>query len=240
MKRKMKKEEDAVSPVVGVMLMLVVTIILAAVVSGFAGGLISGTEKAPSITMDVAIKNTGYYASSLFEAKVISVSEGIKTDDLKLITSWTNSTGGKGGATVTATTNTWMGDGDQGWQRANGTWVAPWGYGPGIAATATNTGIPKKDEQQFGNYTLLGGTTMFAVPVGGTGYPTQTWGEAAYGNSTRYVYTNWEYDPEAKVDGMQAVLGENWESLRTGDIVNVRMIYLPNGMTLFKKDVVVS
>jgi FlaG/FlaF family flagellin (archaellin) len=32
-------KEDAVSPVVGVMLMLVVTIIIAAVVSGFAGGL---------------------------------------------------------------------------------------------------------------------------------------------------------------------------------------------------------
>ena len=32
-------KENAVSPVVGVMLMLVVTIIIAAVVSGFAGGL---------------------------------------------------------------------------------------------------------------------------------------------------------------------------------------------------------
>lgn len=34
-----ERKEDAVSPVVGVMLMLVVTIIIAAVVSGFAGGL---------------------------------------------------------------------------------------------------------------------------------------------------------------------------------------------------------
>ncbi|WP_052418810.1 type IV pilin N-terminal domain-containing protein [Methanolacinia paynteri] len=40
-------EKDAVSPVVGVMLMLVVTIIIAAVVSGFAGGLANTQSKAP-------------------------------------------------------------------------------------------------------------------------------------------------------------------------------------------------
>lgn len=45
----MKKstKENAVSPVVGVMLMLVVTIIIAAVVSSFAGGLADSTEKTP-------------------------------------------------------------------------------------------------------------------------------------------------------------------------------------------------
>jgi len=38
---------DAISPVVGIMLMLVVTIIIAAIVSGFAGGLTSSQSKAP-------------------------------------------------------------------------------------------------------------------------------------------------------------------------------------------------
>lgn len=41
------RNENAVSPVVGVMLMLVVTIIIAAVVSAFAGGAISSKDKAP-------------------------------------------------------------------------------------------------------------------------------------------------------------------------------------------------
>ena len=41
-KRKIRENEGAVSPVVGVMLMLIVTIIIAAVVSGFAGGLMNG------------------------------------------------------------------------------------------------------------------------------------------------------------------------------------------------------
>jgi FlaG/FlaF family flagellin (archaellin) len=43
---------DAVSPVVGVMLMLVVTIIIAAVVSAFAGGMADGTDKAPQATIE--------------------------------------------------------------------------------------------------------------------------------------------------------------------------------------------
>ena len=43
---KKSKKEDAVSPVVGVMLMLVVTIIIAAVVAAFAGGIANTTEPA--------------------------------------------------------------------------------------------------------------------------------------------------------------------------------------------------
>ncbi|MGA9085380.1 MAG: type IV pilin N-terminal domain-containing protein [Methanoregula sp.] len=47
-----KRENDrAVSPVVGVMLMLVVVIIIAAIVSGFAGGLINSNSKAPQATI---------------------------------------------------------------------------------------------------------------------------------------------------------------------------------------------
>ena len=46
------RKDDAVSPVVGVMLMLVVTIIIAALVSAFAGGL-AGTQKAnPSMVLE--------------------------------------------------------------------------------------------------------------------------------------------------------------------------------------------
>jgi len=45
------KGDQAVSPVVGVMLMLVVTIIIAAVVSAFAGGMSTGKDKAPQATV---------------------------------------------------------------------------------------------------------------------------------------------------------------------------------------------
>lgn len=44
--------EDAVSPVIGILLMLVVTIIIAAVVSGFAGGLAGDQQKAPQSSVN--------------------------------------------------------------------------------------------------------------------------------------------------------------------------------------------
>jgi hypothetical protein len=51
-------KEHAVSPVVGVMLMLVVTIIIAAVVSGFAGGMAKGQAKIPTATIQGQFSTT--------------------------------------------------------------------------------------------------------------------------------------------------------------------------------------
>ncbi|MCK9580061.1 MAG: type IV pilin N-terminal domain-containing protein [Methanoregula sp.] len=48
-----QNNDAGVSPVVGVMLMLVVTIIIAAVVSAFAGGMGSEQHKTPQVTMNV-------------------------------------------------------------------------------------------------------------------------------------------------------------------------------------------
>jgi archaeal type IV pilus assembly protein PilA len=48
-----RKNADAVSPVVGVMLMLAVTVMIAAVVSTYAGGFSGGAEKNPQSTIRV-------------------------------------------------------------------------------------------------------------------------------------------------------------------------------------------
>ena len=65
-----QKKETAVSPVIGILLMLVVTIIIAAVVSGFAGGLASENDKAPQVSLavkeviqNISDTNTANYAS---------------------------------------------------------------------------------------------------------------------------------------------------------------------------------
>jgi len=54
---KFVKDKKAVSPVVGVMLMLVVTIILAAVVSSFSGGLATDESKAPQLAVSAEAKS---------------------------------------------------------------------------------------------------------------------------------------------------------------------------------------
>ena len=53
-----ERKEDAVSPVIGVMLMLVVTIVIAAVVAAFAGGIATDTEPTPSVVLSADVYKT--------------------------------------------------------------------------------------------------------------------------------------------------------------------------------------
>lgn len=188
-----RKNDSAVSPVVGVMLMLVVVIIIAAVVSGFAGGLVGGSnQKAPSLTMDISIANNGVWSGSHFSGRVTGVTQGIATRDLKIVTSWSKTladgTQKTGGATIfggTSNTNltyqpcTFM---------TYGNWKfnSPLGYGTGVNGTswpwqpyAPPSGVtlgasyglfpgdPRGDyRQSFGNYNLLTGTSLYAEPFG--------------------------------------------------------------------------
>lgn len=80
------KNQDAVSPVVGVMLMLVVTIIIAAVVSSFASGLGTTSEAAPTVSLQVSL-----YGGTLEKKAVIESlgGESLPTRDLQIVSSYT-------------------------------------------------------------------------------------------------------------------------------------------------------
>jgi hypothetical protein len=311
------------------MLMLVVVIIIAAVVSGFAGTLIRGSQKAPSLALDLQIVNSGNWADSFFRGTVTSTNEPISTHDLKIVTSWTkkfiNGTVIYGGATTSPGVvnenliyDTHGGSGYDLWRM-----TVPQGYGPGSGDTmymgnggnvfwtidqsgteytlatgaATNT-------TWWGNYKLQSGTVFLCRPFGGqvssqayisSGNPSQF--STGYGVKTRFLYTyavagtydatqgygylsmegatsskssngylypypnstqktldqpstlipytvvsnSSGWDPRTySIDQMQGVLGNNWEVLRAGDIVNVKFIYIPSGTTVWQKDVVVT
>jgi FlaG/FlaF family flagellin (archaellin) len=159
-RQKIKNSGDAVSPVVGVMLMLVVTIIIAAVVSAFAGSTVSGTQKAPSASLEFHVKNTGTPATSYFSMKVLGVSEPISTKNLNLITSWqSNMTSGNpltGGSTSSISTG------------------YPTGFGNGVGDFSGDA---------WGNFTLESGTTTYDSGSGsltsilGTGWNTLNAGD---------------------------------------------------------------
>jgi FlaG/FlaF family flagellin (archaellin) len=71
--------DSAVSPVVGVMLMLVVTIIIASVISAYAGGLSGTREKAPQVSIAVkAYNNSTIYFDHMG-------GDGFSIDDLTII-----------------------------------------------------------------------------------------------------------------------------------------------------------
>lgn len=236
---RLKHGEQAVSPVVGVMLMLVVTIIIAAVVSAFAGGLTAGNQKAPTVSMDIHLRNDGT-GNSYFMMKVLSVSEPIPTKDLKIVTSWINSTGGSGGATMVPNTNN-----THYTTYPSGKWYSqnsPAGYSAGVL-TGNNYAAP---QAWFGNYTWTSGTTMINWPSN-YGYPAPTsYKGNAYDNGGATAYNYWPSwttyigNGGTEVDSLTAELGVGWNSLRPGDTLNVKVIHVPSGKTIVNQQAIVE
>lgn len=230
MKKTHYMNDRAVSPVVGIMLMLVVTIIIAAVVSGFAGSLTGSEKKAPQMTAETSITNSGYYYGSQFSMKITSVSEPIPSKDLKITTSWVAQNGTRNSSTVLpGITNTNYGTTKL---------VAPWATGAGVDKFGMFNA--KEPEQMFGNYTLAAGTVMRAYPRGswGPGSVPAVYGGYGPGPDPTYEYRDgtggtWVAD----MDGMQAVLGKDWCALRAGDMVKVKIVHTPSGRVIYEQDV---
>ena len=80
-----ERNEDAVSPVIGVMLMLVVTIVIAAVVAAFAGGLATETEATPIVVLDADVyeKNSKLVLRSLSGDNLNAADTSIKVNSLE-------------------------------------------------------------------------------------------------------------------------------------------------------------
>jgi flagellin-like protein len=60
-KKSIKKDEQAVSPVIAVIMLIAITVVIAAVVAAFAYGIIGGVKKAPNcaLVVDGAVASTG-------------------------------------------------------------------------------------------------------------------------------------------------------------------------------------
>lgn len=238
-----RMNDSAVSPVVGVMLMLVVTIIIAAVVSAFSGGMAATEQKAPSVTVDTKIVNTGLWQGSGFSMHFLSVSEGMPSSDLKLVTSWTARDGTRGGNTsLPNVINVDFMEGDY-------QYSAPLGFGPGVEDWGLYQIV--KPESHFGNFSITGGTTLRAYPIGpfAGADPVQTGGYGPDHKTYEYVEGTGGIGPWGPIsawylagdtDSMQAVLGHDWNILRAGDVVNVKLIHMPSEKVIYDADVPVE
>jgi archaeal type IV pilus assembly protein PilA len=214
-----KNGDDAVSPVVGVMLMLVVTIIIAAVVSAFAGSTVSGTQKAPSATVEIHVKNGGDNSTSYFTMKVLGVSDPIPTKNLKVVTSWTTTsrtdgTALNGGNVTYASLASASSKDDLTYTKFS----VPTGYGAGVSGWANS--MYHNETAQWGNFTLTSGTFCSDNPSSD--------------------YSSFAYTSHTGIDPMQAILGGGWNNLKQGDIVTVRIIHTPSGKELVDQQVAVE
>jgi FlaG/FlaF family flagellin (archaellin) len=224
-------KDEAVSPVVGVMLMLVVTIIIAAVVSAFAGGLAATQEKAPAASFEARISNSGAWGTSTFDLLCLGTDNPIPTKNLKLVTSWMNPTNGIPEQTII----TGPGNVPNTIYSPTNIYNSPLGFGPGVNRTMHSGSY--YEDQWFGNYTFMAGTRMHNSAYG--------WNVAygGYGVSpdTLYRYTDGStWQSATDTDAMMAILSKNWTALRPGNTVNIKLIHVPSQKVIFDKDVVVE
>jgi FlaG/FlaF family flagellin (archaellin) len=191
------------------MLMLVVTIIIAAVVSGFAGGLINSQEATPSATFDVSLTDDS------IDLKVQSISEDISSKDLMIVLS-------KAGQTrklVPGASTIPFGFNIVEWEDVKGFHdneeVGTEGISQTQAAHVNNT------KQWFGNYTLTTGSRMSAS---GDAFATAVAGiEGIPEGFTKATYTKGEfYDISA--DMWQSVFGDTLTDQDLGSDSNVLKI----------------
>lgn len=89
--RKMEKNEDAVSPVIGVMLMIVVTVVIAAIVSSFAGGMSNSQDAAPTAAIQCSIVKESA-DNTVMTLKHVS-GDSLNTANLRFYVSYLNADG---------------------------------------------------------------------------------------------------------------------------------------------------
>lgn len=93
MNRRGDTENDAVSPVIGVMLMLVVTLVIAAFVSVFAGNALGSAQTAPVSMFEVKILSDGKETPEYTALINLVSGDSIAPEDLRIVTYTKNDDG---------------------------------------------------------------------------------------------------------------------------------------------------
>jgi FlaG/FlaF family flagellin (archaellin) len=230
-------KEGAVSPVVGVMLMLVVTIIIAAVVSAFSGSMATGKEKAPQASLDCRIVlDDGAMTGTpgpVFTMKHMG-GDPINTKNVRLVTSWVNESGIYNVQSTVApnyveATEQYFDNGtatrSEHYSLASlNTHYLPWTGSGDIYYNVPYLVIPAD------------------LPSDGSGHEASTW----FGN---YIFRAGDV---VKADVDNTILGAGMSQnqatpiiksghLLTGnEVVNVKLIDLKSGTTIYDRDIVVE
>jgi FlaG/FlaF family flagellin (archaellin) len=217
------KNSDAASPVIGVMLMVVITVILAAAVSSYSSGMIKGLQVAPSASFDIDMRKdveTPYGNMSYIAIQMIT-GDPVHTKDLKIITINPNARGNQTRHVLPNVNNT---------KCLSFTGTSPF----------WNKGNSPVTGQFFGEYLLEPGMTMLADEYSNYKGPA-SWDIQSDGR--------WDYIPSPAGDmtGMQAMFAD-WgcdpddpsdDTVHRGDIVTIKIVHTPSNKVIFSKDVVV-
>jgi len=216
----MDSKDSGVSPVVGVMLMLAVTIMIAAIVSATAGNFSNTEKKAPSAILDVSIYAHKQYDDFSTPAMVIRHISGnvLQTKDLQIVTYYSV----PGSSNISR--GSIMGEKPVNVKGSSGTTQ----YGILFIKDDSRFTDPDSHANWFGNASASFKPGDILVT------PAQSCdNEDAYPG-----------DPELKENpGMDQIFpnvnfGEN--EFVQGGVVSVKIIHTPSGQIIYDKDVVIS
>ncbi|HNX16946.1 MAG TPA: type IV pilin N-terminal domain-containing protein [Methanoregula sp.] len=227
----MTTRESAVSPVVGVMLMLAVTIMIAAIVSATAGSF-TETQKTPSAILDVSIYSAKQYDG--FSAPAITIrhisGNVLQTKDLRIVTYYSVPNGNTSKGSLLGETTVTLNDG----RRCGALFIT--------------------DQNRFGT------TDTVLLSSAGTGGSASWFGNASavfkpgdilvtpaqYCNNedTDAKNTNLHRNPgmEKLFPNVKFIRGTSTDTdeFTPGGVVNVKIIHIPSGRMIFDKDVVIG
>jgi len=218
--------EKGVSPVVGVMLMLSVTIIIAAIVSGAAGGFSGTKQNAPSAILEVHFYENRSYGGFSAHAMTIEHISGapLQTKDLSISTYFRNESGYliKGGIRGEVPV-----EGESLW--------SDFGAGTYSGALFIN------DQDRFG----------FPLRSSPAGYKSWFGNSSAVLKAGDLLVTPAQYctsdSPTSteshKNPGLNAVLNFDTTNAihgyRSGAVITMKIVHIPSGQVIFDKDVIV-
>ena len=152
-------KDDAVSPVIGVMLMLSITIILAAVLMAFAGGMADTKPATPSVDLSAAFVKNG---SDIVLCVSHNGGDALNPDDIK-VTAYVRNAAASGTPLIIKDC---IGD-DTAWN-AGETLVIPKDKTAellGLAAEAVNTAAAKSTPVEIGIYHIPSSNVIYHADI---------------------------------------------------------------------------
>lgn len=227
------EDSKGVSPVIGVMLMIVVTIILAAAVSSYSGGLFKSSTIAPTATFEVEIAKDvtesmeGWENTKSYMWIKEITGDTIETKNLKIMTVNPKA---RGNTTIMEI----LPNSNNTYYTSSGSWTEPdtgevFTWDDEYEGTSPYWGNPahgyfgNNPAVDFGNYTLKPGVIMIADVYDN------------YEGAEYWDEDEGDYEGDYRT-GMEVCFAD-WESIEKGDIVTVKIVHIPSQKVIFQTGV---